>query len=235
MKLAFLGDIHGNLPALDAVLDDLRQRSVDQIFHLGNVVGYGPQPREVIRKLQDEGIEGVRGNHDERVVTGAPILVGQVEDDSVGLAESACDWTREQLDNSERDWLERLPFIKTLSSGRMKVALFHASPVTMDSMPHSGQPDDFYREMGAYTRTHVNVFAHTHVPFYRVVDGRWYVNAGSVGFSRDGDERISCAVVELNGGAAVHIVRLPSETSTVGDSLRANGLPSGLLRLFGIS
>jgi predicted phosphodiesterase len=233
VRLIFLGDIHANEAALEAVLAAARHRPVDGIFHLGNVVGYGPRPQEVIRRLQEAGIEGVRGSHDDRVATGTPLEVGGDGDDSGELAVSVCNWTREHLNPLERDWLQRLPFTRRLRSGNMEVALFNASPVDMSSAPHAQQTDDYFREMAGYSRAAVNVFAHTHVPFWRVVDGKWFVNAGSVGFSRDGDARAAFASVELNGGAAVRIDRIPYDLEATSQAIRDAGLPAGILRLLG--
>lgn len=233
MKLAFLGEIHGNLPALEAVLEDLEGRPVDGIFHLGDVVGYGPQPAGVIRRLQELGIDGVRGNHDERVAHGGPVPVGREEDDTDSLAAAVCAWTRERLGASQRDWLDRLPFQKRIASPRMSVALFHSTPVSFLWRPHQEQGDDFFDEMGLYTGASVNIFATTHVPFWKVVRGRWFVNVGSVGLPGDGDPRAAYAIVDLNGGAAVRIVRVDYDRKKTAHAVRAAELPAGILRLLG--
>src|SRR6185312_4792890 len=70
MKYALLSDVHGNLPALDAVLGEIARRSdVDAVFHLGYLVGYGPWPNEVVGRLREAGIRGVSGNYDSTVAT----------------------------------------------------------------------------------------------------------------------------------------------------------------------
>ncbi len=235
MRLTFLGDIHANDAALLAALAAIRRRPADGIFHLGNVVGYGARPSEVIRLLQENGIEGVRGAHDERVATGAPLTVGRDDDDSAALAAATCDWTRSRLTPLERDWLQRLPFMRRLRTGSMDLVMFNASPVDLAALPHESQRDDYFREMAAYTGAHVHVFARTHVPFWRVIDGRWFVNTGSVGFGRDGDSRAAMASIELNGGAAVRIDRLEYDVDAAGQAVRAAGLPAGVLRLLGTS
>jgi predicted phosphodiesterase len=233
VNFAFLGDIHANLPALEAVLADIQKRPVARVFHLGNIVGYGPQPRAVIHRLREERIPGVRGNHDERIATGIPLKVGQEHDDSLELAAAVCQWTRERLSVEDRSWLERLPFQRVIESDQTRIALFHASPVQLTLPPHSQQGEDFFREMAGYSRAHVNVFAHTHVPFWRVIDGCWFVNAGSVGFPRDGDPRATYATVEVNGGAAVRVHRVTYETGRTISAVRAAALPAGILRLLG--
>ena len=233
MKLAFLGDIHGNLAALEAVLREVRKKPVDAIFHVGDVVGYGPHPREVIDLLRREGIEGVRGNHDDRVATGFPVPVGDATDDSIELATVTCRWTRERLGPEELNWIARQPFIRTLSSGRMTLAIFHAHPIDMLTKAHEARGDDFFHEMASYTGADVNVFAHTHRPFWRVVGGRWFVNAGSVGFPGDDNPNPAVVQVELNGGAAVRIQRVDYDRARTATAVHAAGLPAGILRLLG--
>jgi predicted phosphodiesterase len=104
MRLAVLSDIHANLAALDAVRDDLPE--VDEIWVLGDIVGYGPQPNEVIRRLQELGARSVMGNHD-----GAAI--GTV--DSAWFnpdAASAIHWTSGVLDDNSRAYLAALPEVR---------------------------------------------------------------------------------------------------------------------------
>src|SRR5512132_1375695 len=101
MRIAVLSDIHGNLPALEAVLAALKP--YDAIWQLGDVVGYGPQPNEVVARLAQENATGVRGNHDAAAI-------GELDTDSFNDdARAALDWTADQLDPSTRAWLSALP------------------------------------------------------------------------------------------------------------------------------
>jgi predicted phosphodiesterase len=231
MRLVFLGDIHANLPALEAVLEEVRKRPPDAVYHLGNVVGYGPHPRATLARLRTLGIEGVRGNHDERIATGFPVPVGDAGEDTRDLAETCCAWTQERLDARERRDLARLPFMRLLPTGRMRVAMFNTSPVGLEGTAHAGREDDFFREMAEYTGAEVHVFARCHAPFWRVVQGKWFVGAGSLGFPSDGDPRSPFVTVELNGGAAVRISRVAYDARQTADAIRAERLPAGLLRL----
>ena len=101
MRIAVLSDIHGNLPALEAVLAALEP--YDAVWQLGDVVGYGPQPNEVVARLIDERAVGVRGNHDAAAV-------GELETDAFNdEARAAIEWTAEELDAPAREWLAGLP------------------------------------------------------------------------------------------------------------------------------
>jgi putative phosphoesterase len=235
MRHAFLGDIHANLAALDAVLDDIRREPVDAIYHVGDVVGYGPEPLEVMQRLQDEGIAGVRGDHDERIAGNTIPPVGGVEDDSVELAEKVCRWTRDRLSPAGRRWLGHLPFQRVIRDGGLTMALFHATPVQMTLGAHRHQRDDFFREVAEYTRADINVFGHTHVPFQRMVTGCRFVNTGSVGMSRDDDARPAYATVDIDGRVEVRIHRVDYDVQQTAAAVRAAALPAGILRLLGTS
>src|SRR6476469_736652 len=101
MRIAVLSDIHGNLPALEAVLAALKP--YDAIWQLGDIVGYGPQPDEVVARLVDEGATGVRGNHDAAAI-------GELDTDSFNDdARAAVEWTADRIQQSTRDWRTSLP------------------------------------------------------------------------------------------------------------------------------
>ena len=102
MRLAVISDIHGNLPAVEAVLADIAARDVDAVCHLGDLVGYGPWPNEVVERIRDEGIAGVAGNYDTTVAHGHANCGCQYDDprqraregDSVFVGHTHTPWTR---------------------------------------------------------------------------------------------------------------------------------------------
>jgi diadenosine tetraphosphatase ApaH/serine/threonine PP2A family protein phosphatase len=157
--------------------------------------------------------------------------VGDPGEDTRELAEASCAWTRERLDLRDRRDLMRLPFMRVIPTGRMRVAMFNTSPVGLQGIAHAGRDDDFFQEMAEYTRAEVHVFARSHAPFWRVVQGRWFVGAGSLGFPSDGDPRPPYVSLELNGGAAVRISRVAYDAGKTAEAIRAEHLPAGLLRL----
>lgn len=100
---ALLADVHANLPALEAVLDALRERNIREALVLGDIVGYGPHPQECIERLEQAGLAILKGNHDHAVATG--LFQG-------GFSSSgrwAAQWSRETLPDQQLQWLERLP------------------------------------------------------------------------------------------------------------------------------
>ena len=116
MRVAVLSDIHANLTALDAVLAAVP--SVDEVWHLGDVVGYGPDPDEVVGRLRELGALGVRGNHDAAALGGREIESFNVD------ARKAAEWTRTAIADETRAWLAAQP--ETLE--REGFLLVHGSP-----------------------------------------------------------------------------------------------------------
>ncbi len=209
---AIISDIHSNLAALEAVLADIDQRGVKEIFCLGDVVGYGPQPRECLDLIVQRGIMGILGNHDQAVFY-------EPTNFNVG-AERASYWTRqcleEETDLKKRN--ERWAFLGRLSVRIQMgdVLMVHGSP----RRPVSEYifPDDIYTNTAKISSifervNHLCFVGHTHVPgvflddpdFYSVdeldyvypvcAEERAIINVGSVGQPRDQDTRSSYVVV----------------------------------------
>lgn len=200
MRVCVVSDVHSNLPALEAVL--AAAAPYDALWHLGDVVGYGPQPNEVVARLAAEGATGVRGNHDSAAVGELP--TDAFNDD----ARTAVEWSARQLDAASRDWLCGLP----LRLAHADFTLVHGSP---------RDPDWEYVFSSATARGNLSAFStrhclvgHTHVPLaFRasgerverlsptatplVLDERRVVlNPGSVGQPRDGDPRASAMLLD---------------------------------------
>ncbi len=209
-RTAILSDIHGNLAALEAVLEDVRTQVVDEIICLGDVVGYGPRPRECLDKTMEFAFT-VLGNHDSSAIF-----------DPEGFnttAERAIFWTREQLHTADTPALcrRRLEFICKMPRVVQRDAqLFvHGSPrgpTTEYVFPEDTQNPRKMDKLFALV-TRVCFQGHTHVPgiftsenrfirssdvseHFRLFDNvaKWMVNVGSVGQPRDGDPR-SCYVI----------------------------------------
>src|ERR671919_97394 len=116
MRVAVLSDVHGNLPALEAVLVALKP--YDAVWQLGDIVGYGPQPDEVVARLAAEHAVGVRGNHDSAAI-------GLLDTDSFNDdARAAVEWTAARITPATREWLNALP----LRSVDGPFTLVHGSP-----------------------------------------------------------------------------------------------------------
>lgn len=211
MKRALISDIHSNLEALQAVLEDIDQQHVDEIFCLGDVVGYGPNPRECIDQVMSCKV-CLLGNHDQGALF-------DPEGFNTG-AERAIFWTRAQLENcggKVADGHRRWDFLGELPRNFQEGPLLFVHGSARNPLNEYVFPEDIYNR-----RKMEKIFAlieryafqgHTHVPGvftedfrflspeevnfeYRLGPGKTMINVGSVGQPRDGDPRACYAILE---------------------------------------
>ena len=238
MRLAFISDIHGNLPALDAVLADISLREVDATYHLGDLVGYGPWPNEVIDRIRARGIAGIAGNYDTTVALGHDTC-GCQHDDPVqkALSVESYRWTTAKVTPGNKRFLASLPFRLDLRpfgghAAGPAVIIVHGAATLNTVYWREDRTESFCRKMIARLGANagdVVLFGHTHKPWSRVVDGRTLVNTGSVGRPRDGDPRGSYAVVDLGAdGADIRFPRVAYDLDRASAAIVAAGLPPAL-------
>lgn len=226
MKIVVLGDIHGNLPALEVCYEEAEREGYDWIVHTGDVVGYGPFPAECVRFLDQRNIAGVRGNFDDNVGTGGESS-GVTDEDPVerDLAESSFRWTRDHVDLWTRRWLADLPFDLRRHAGRVQMAIYHASPLDLSARLQEDLPESTWREYGDAAGTGIVALGHTHRPFHVEVGGRHFVNPGSVGRPRDGNPQTGYAVIATEGDVGVTFRRFAYDIERTTRAIRDKGLP----------
>ena len=230
MKYALLSDIHGNLPALEAVLAHMDGRDdLDARYHLGDLVGYAPWPNEVVGVLRERGIAGVAGNYDSTTATDYKHCGCKYEDPrQEELSHLSYEWTRAHVTPENKRWLGALPFrldLRPLGGHTSGPALHlvHGNPVLNTVYWTEDRSDGFCLKMAGHLGARagdVVAFGHTHKPWHRKVEGIHFVNTGSVGRPKDGDWRAGYVVVEL-GGETVEVgeesVDLGEETVDPGE------------------
>jgi len=190
MRVAVLSDIHANLPALDAVLAAMP--SVDEVWQLGDVVGYGPEPDDVVARLREIGALGVRGNHDAAALGGPEIESFNVD------ARNAMLWTRATINDETRAWLGALPE-RLVRAG---FTLVHGSP--RDPIWEYVTSTPVARAGIAAMETAGGLHGHTHIPIaYLEDDGRLEtMSPGSGGQPRDGIPAASWLILDTEAGSA---------------------------------
>ncbi len=231
MRVAVIGDVHGNLPALDAVLSDIRRRRVDALWNLGDLVGYGPYPEEAIHRLREAKALSIAGNFDRKVLGADPLDPGSKDvpvDKWIGPV-----WTHENLTPSSFRFLASLPRQKRMVLEGHNLLLVHGSPA---SDAERLQPDTTSARLEELARmAHANVVlcSHSHMPFVRRAGGTMFVNSGGVGRSDDGDPRASYAVLDADpDGIRVIHYRVRYDVPAVIDALLRRGLPESFGRMF---
>jgi len=225
MRLAILGDIHGNLEALEAAVAEAARAGCEKIVHTGDLIGYGPRPNETIDLVRAKGITGVRGNFDENAAWGgeAPGVAGTARE--VALAARAYRWTVDHLGYSQRNFLKDVPFSLEERIGQRVLAVFHASPTDLYTAIDERAPESALLALARETGAGVHVFGHTHRPYHRVVEGRHFVNAGSVGCPGDGDPRACVTILELDGAVRVEFRRVAYDVEKTARETEEAGLP----------
>ncbi len=232
MRIALLGDIHANLPALRAVIADVTGIGADAAFCVGDVVGRGPHPNEVVEELRRLAIPTVQGNWDEAVgmdreQTGATWATAEAEDDGM----RSMIWTAQRMSEENRAWLRQLPpTIRTNLDGR-SLLLFHGSPLRANEYLWSDRPSRVFARIASDEADDIFAFGHTHEAFHRTVGPAHFVACGSVGCGTEGDARARYAVVYVGEPAiAVGFRSVTYDLQSVVDDMAAAGLPIDLLR-----
>jgi diadenosine tetraphosphatase ApaH/serine/threonine PP2A family protein phosphatase len=232
MRIGVLSDIHSNAAALGAVLASLG--AVDRLWVLGDIVGYGPHPDEVVARLQERDALAVQGNHDAASLGRIPIGTFNAQ------ARAAVEWTATSMSDETRAWLAALPDRRVEGD----FTLVHGSPREplweyLISIPAARL------SLGAFSTSHCLV-GHTHLPLtFRDDDGqvqvlsagdgarlqldarRCILNPGSVGQPRDGDPR-ACAMILDTEDGRVEWLRVEYAIAETQRAIRALPLPVSL-------
>ena len=231
-RFAIFSDIHGNLPAMQALRDHIEQAGSDAVYCLGDLGGYAAQPNEVQALILEMGCPTILGNYDEGVGFNlADCGCHYIKPFDIEMSNISFLWTREHTSDTNKAWLRDLPREIRLEVEGRKVLLCHGSPRSNTEYLFENRSDGYLRQFtsGGKSDAYADLiaFGHTHVPYHRKVDGVDFVNTGSVGRPKDGDPRAGYCVVTLAGdGIRVEQVRLPYEVKLACNRLVDAGLPT---------
>jgi putative phosphoesterase len=213
MKVAALYDVHGNLPALEAVLAEVEEMGADVVLSGGDLV-LGPQPSECLERLRALGATFIRGNCD-RAVAGAP------PSDDPWLDKIA--WVADRLRADQLEFVRSWPEVVSLEVDGLGSVLFcHGSPRSDEEIVTAITPPKRLDPILDGVREEVVVGGHTHVQFERRVGDRLLINAGSVGLPYEGRAGIACWALL---GPEVELRRTPYEVELAVEEIRATGYP----------
>ena len=233
MKYAIISDIHGNLEALNTVLEHAQAQGAEKFVCGGDVVGYNANPKECMDIVRALDMPCVMGNHDE--------YIGQDCDLSAfnPVAQEAVIWCRNQLSEEERLWLRELRYVRLVDH----FSIVHS---TMDSPRYWGYVQDRNDAAASFTYQSTNLcfHGHTHVPVAFIDDGvdiehgtfdhlqlevgqRYFINVGSVGQPRDGDWRAAYCMYD-SANESLELFRLEYDIELTQAKILAAGLPERL-------
>lgn len=213
-RVVLMSDIHGNLPALQAVSAVIPPS--DAVFVAGDLCLEGPCPAEVVDALRERGWTCVQGNTDVDILSPPPS----------GTKRDRALWTRERLGEERLAWLGALPFSATFAGEGEDVLVVHANPRNADEHLYPTMSEDELRPYLAGVRERIIAFGHLHTPYVRPVAGRVLVDVSSVGHPKDRDRRAVFTVITWNGGQrTIEQHRVPYDTQETARLLRASGMP----------
>ena len=187
--VALVADVHGNLPALEAVLGDMTRFDVTEVVSLGDMANFGPAPREALRRLRALEPVTVMGNTDHALLEPRTLAdVVQVTDDTPRFLEVE-DWCAQRLTDDDRDFVRSFRPTVTLSVDGVAVLAYHGSPLSFDHQVRSFTPDetldpwfaDWFETGDGAKGPSVLVGAHTHEQFLKRYHDALLINPGAVG------------------------------------------------------
>lgn len=230
MLIAFISDIHGNMPALEAAVADATARGAERIVCSGDMTGYGPFPDDVCHFLQNRQIPALIGNYDRKVLTVAKRGLSAAQD-MKSKKRKILLWTVEHINHQSQLYLSGLPdrLDLQLPSGHMLIVV-HGSPLSMDDVIYPSITRQGLTAKIGDLRPDVLVCGHTHIPFVRRVGGILVANSGSAGQPIDGDPLPSYALVRTERGTPPRgrIIRFDYDRQRTIAALEKTSLPKGL-------
>ncbi|WP_448374452.1 metallophosphoesterase family protein [Fervidobacterium sp.] len=227
-KLAFISDIHSNLEALNAVLEDAKSKKVDEIYCIGDLVGYGPNPNEVVEIIKELGIKTVMGNYDDAI---------GYEKDSCGCAynpgretevgDESISWTIKNTTKENKDFLKLLPHRLTIEIEGVKILLVHGSPINyLLEYVKPSTSSERLRTLLKNVEEDIIVNGHTHLMMARHIYGKTILNPGSVGRTKDGIPGATYLILYVDNGVYWYeFVHVKYDVKTVVEKIVKAGLP----------
>ncbi|GAB3309825.1 metallophosphoesterase family protein [Hymenobacter tenuis] len=244
MTIAFFSDVHGNLPALEAVLADIEQRRPDMIFCLGDLVGYAPWPNEVVNEVRRRGIPTLAGNYDQGIgLASNNCGCAYKTDTEKDLGAQSIAFTNHVIGLEERRYLPkqmRLDF--QVEPCTLSLLMVHGSPRKINEYLFEDRPEESFRRVLADAHADILLFGHTHKPYHRTFayehEGetryRHALNIGSVGKPKDGDPRAAYQLLHLHENTTLtdpssvrsELIRVAYDVEKAAQAVEASPLPN---------
>lgn len=223
-RIALFSDIHGNLPALDAVLADIESSGIDEAYCLGDLVGYGPDPSGVVDRIRTHRVPTILGNYDEGIGQGrGECGCYYVTDQAQADGTASYEFTESALSEQDRTWLAGLPGQIRLENEEARILLAHGSPRKINEYLLLDRKDAQLARLANQAEADVVCVGHVHIPYHRsLVDPAGgvvhYVSSGSVGKPKDGDPRAAWVELVLGTRDEVLVAAADEAAGSIGDT-----------------
>lgn len=196
MRIAVIADIHSNIYALDAVLDNIKIHNIDMVVCVGDLVGYGTRPNEVIEKIRDNRIITIMGNYDDaignyRLICGCDYP----EPKDAEKASLSMSFTMQETTDNNKSYLRNLPKEVVLSFNEKNIRFVHGSTRMINEYlkENSLEADEVMNEISE----DILVCGHTHVPYFKYYGDKLLINVGSVGKPKTNKPNANYVIIDL--------------------------------------
>lgn len=204
MRIAILSDIHGNNDALSAVIEDAERKRVDHYLLLGDIFSFGPSPNEVLNIVESLPIiNSIIGNHDQYLrdrifLNPSKKIMGQsVTDPSLKILIECEEWCMDNIGQKGDAYLSRMQTLHSTQINNERILFVHATPGDVESAP-SKETIFSMLELADQYNCSIYVSGHTHIPHSIRINGKHFINPGSVGLPWDGNKRASYCIINLD-------------------------------------
>lgn len=228
-RITIFGDIHGNLPALEAVFADIDKQEMNPLYCLGDLVGYGTFPNEVIAAVCQRNIPTLMGNYDQGVGNSSDDCgCAYTSKEAEALGKRSIAWTNKITTDENKKYLRQLVNHIPLQLGGLRVLLVHGSPRKINEYLYEDRPDATMERLLDLAEADVLVCGHTHKPYHRILpSGRHVINAGSVGKPKDKNPAACYVVLDATGNdLSVEFRRVPYDIERAAHAIEASEMPS---------
>lgn len=237
IEIALFSDVHGNLPALKTVLNDINSRGINQVYCLGDLVDFAPWGNEVIDVIKQLRIPCLLGNHDERIGFDMPIIpIPHHSTEETLQRIAAINHSKNTITSANKLWLTQLPYNielhYKLNDNVKKILLVHASTRSNDEYIHVGHDIEDIKQMFVSTGAHVIVMGHTHISQEVNVslakdNNGFMLNCGSVGRSREENRLASYAILKISETSiSAEIIKLEYPIQEVAQAVYDSDIPN---------
>ncbi len=234
-SMTIFGDIHGNLPALEAVFQDIDARGLNNLYCLGDLVGYGTFPNEVVDMIRACNIPTLMGNYDQGVGNNSDDCGCAYKTDiERKRGELSIAWSNAHTSDDNKAFLRTLPAHIPVQMDDLKVLLVHGSPRKVNEYLFEDRPDDYFERIMDVAEADVLICGHTHLPYHKVLpSGRHIINTGSVGKPKDHDPRAGYIVLTVNGrDVKVEFIRISYAIERTAHAIEATPEVGGMPHIY---
>ncbi|NJK45118.1 MAG: metallophosphoesterase family protein [Pleurocapsa sp. SU_196_0] len=223
MKLGVLSDVHGNIHALRAAWQKLQDLQCTHIVCLGDLVGYGASPIEVIEFIRDNDIPTTLGASEARLL----YHFGHRLEPRQGVADQTLEWTKTQLSDEHFKFMKTLPMTGRLQTPHGRVKYMHGMPddpeARIDLSARQSELDPLLEDNNCT----ILITGCTHIPQVRQTNRGWFINPGSVGLTLNGEPGADCAVINLETPQIkIDLLKVPYNTNAAAFDILTWELPA---------